>query len=357
MINKIWIRIPVTFVLMFLIISQVKSQELIWSDEFNVDGRIDSEKWHHQTLLPNGSSWYNGEIQHYTDRIENSYVSNGTLKIMAIRENYTQQGITKEFTSARLNSKFAFTYGRVEISARLPMGIGTWPALWTLGQNITEPGGYFAEDFGTTPWPACGEIDIMEHWGSNQNYILSATHTPSSYGGTVNAGGRYIDNVSNQFHLYSLDWDEDKLTFAVDNQIHYVYEPSQQNWETWPFDLNQYLLLNVAILPEIIPTGFTQDAMEIDYVRVYQNNLNDVSLDTADKIKIAPIPTNDIIRISGIKTSTIYSILDYSGIILKKGLLNSNNHSINLTDLSTGMYFLQLNNKDGYIITEKIIVK
>ena len=191
------------FLLTFLMFSKlVFAQTLVWSDEFDYTGPIDSEKWHHQTLLPNGGSWYNGEIQHYTNRIENSFVSDGTLKIMAIRENYTQQGVTKEFTSARLNSKFAFTYGRVEVRAKLPFGVGTWPAIWTLGQNITEPGGYFYSNYGTTPWPACGEIDIMEHWGINQNYISSATHTPSSYGGTVNVGGRYVDNVSSEFHIY-----------------------------------------------------------------------------------------------------------------------------------------------------------
>ena len=340
-----------------LALVNVHAQNLVWSDEFEIDGPINADKWHHQTLIPNGESWYNGEIQHYTNRIENSFVSDGTLKIMAIRENFTQQGITKEFTSARLNSKFAFTYGRVEVLARLPFGLGTWPAIWMLGQNITETGGYFASEYGTTPWPACGEIDIMEHWGANQNYISSATHTPSSYGGTVNVGGRYVDNVSSEFHLYSVDWDETKLTFAVDNQVHYVYQPAEQNMETWPFDLNQYLLLNVAILPEIIPTGFTQDAMEIDYVRVYQNNLNIDPFAGFDKIKIAPNPTRDVVRISGIQGHITYYILDYQGIKLKKGLVNSDDNNIDLKDLATGMYFLQLHGQDRNIITVKIIVK
>ena len=130
---------------------------------------LDSAKWHHQTVIPNGWSWFNGEVQHYTDRLENTYVSDGTPKIVAQKEQFTDQGVTKQYTSARLNSKFAFTYGRVEVRAKMPIGHGTWPAIWMLGKNITERGAYWeTQGFGTTSWPACGEIDIMEHWGRNQ---------------------------------------------------------------------------------------------------------------------------------------------------------------------------------------------
>ncbi|MGB0431516.1 MAG: glycoside hydrolase family 16 protein, partial [Bacteroidia bacterium] len=115
---------------------------LVWSDEFGGEGAIDNEKWHHQTQLPEGNSWYNGELQHYTNRIENSYQKDGYLHLVAKRENFTDQGVTKDYTSARLNSKFAFTYGRVDVKAKLPEGPGTWPALWFLGKNIDEDGGF-----------------------------------------------------------------------------------------------------------------------------------------------------------------------------------------------------------------------
>lgn len=245
---------------------------LVWSDEFDVDGAISSANWFHQTQLPLPGSWFNSEIQHYTDRTDNALVDNGMLLLTAKNEVYTDQGYTKNYTSARLNSKFAFTYGRIEVRAKLPTGVGTWPAIWMLGQNINEDGSYWDnEGFGTTGWPDCGEIDIMEHWGSNQNYISSATHTPSSFGGTVNVGGQIIPTASTDFHVYGLTWTPDKLVFDVDGFIHYVYEPEVYDATTWPFNAPQYILLNVAILPDIDP-AFTSSAMEIDYVRVYQEN-------------------------------------------------------------------------------------
>ena len=116
---------------------------LVWSDEFDGNGAINSANWFHQTQLPAGGSWYNNEVQHYTNRTDNSSVSNGTLKIVAKKESFNDQGHTKQYTSARLNSKFAFTYGRVEIRAKLPTGVGTWPAIWMLGKNINEDGGFW----------------------------------------------------------------------------------------------------------------------------------------------------------------------------------------------------------------------
>jgi len=254
--------------------------QLVWSDEFEATGAVNSEKWFHQTLLPNGQGWYNNELQHYTDRLENSIMEEGLLKIKAIKESFTDQGQTKEYTSARLNSKFSFKYGRIEVRAKLPYGQGTWPAIWTLGKNITEPGAYWElEGFGSSPWPNCGEIDIMEHWGSNQNYVQSAIHTPSSYGGTVNHGGRNLATASTEFHTYAMEWTEDRLVFSIDDIVHYIYNPPIKNNETWPFYAEQYLVLNTAIAPDISP-NFVESALEIDFVRVYQSsNLNLDKLD------------------------------------------------------------------------------
>ncbi|MEE4115396.1 MAG: family 16 glycosylhydrolase [Marinilabiliaceae bacterium] len=271
---------------------------LVWSDEFDTEGAVNSAKWFHQTQLPIAGSWYNGEIQHYTDRTDNSYVENGVLKIVAKKESFTDQGYTKQYTSARLNSKFAFTYGRIEVRAKLPSGVGTWPAIWMLGKNINEDGAYWdTQGYGTTLWPDCGEIDIMEHWGSNQNYVQSATHTPSSFGATVNLGGQSISTASTDFHVYAMEWTSQKLVFSVDDIPHFTYNPVIKDASTWPFDLEQYLILNVAILPEI-SQSFTASSMEIDYIRIYQQStLNSTEILKTPDFNVYPNPFTDNITI------------------------------------------------------------
>ena len=230
---------------------------------------VDESKWFHQTVLPNGNSWHNQEQQHYTNRIDNAYVSDGLLKIKAKKESFKDQGVVKQYTSARLNSKFAFTYGRVEVRAKLPKGHGTWPAIWMLSKNISEAGAYFeTQGFGNQPWPDCGEIDILEHWGKKQNHAQSAVHTRSSFGNTINLGGQRVPTISSEFHIYTLDWTAEKLVFSVDGKQHYTYNPTIKNQATWPFDTPQYVLLNFAI-EKVIDADFTQATFDIDYVRIY----------------------------------------------------------------------------------------
>ena len=230
---------------------------------------VDESKWFHQTVLPNGNSWHNQEQQHYTNRIDNAYVSDGLLKIKAKKESFKDQGVVKQYTSARLNSKFAFTYGRVEVRAKLPKGHGTWPAIWMLSKNISEAGAYFETlGFGNQPWPGCGEIDILEHWGKTQNHAQSAVHTRSSFGNTINLGGQRVPTISSEFHIYTLDWTAEKLVFSVDGKQHYTYNPTIKNQATWPFDTPQYVLLNFAI-EKVIDADFTQATFDIDYVRIY----------------------------------------------------------------------------------------
>ncbi len=327
--------------------------ELVWQDEFNYTGPVDDTKWYHQTQLPQGNSWYNGEIQHYTDRIENAEVSNGTLKITARAEVYFDQGVTKNYTSARLNSKYAFTYGKVDIRAKLPTGVGTWPALWTLGQNIDENGGYWDnQGFDTTPWPACGELDIMEHWGDNQNYISSAIHTPSSFGATVNHGGQVIPTASTDFHVYTMIWTEDYVEFQVDGVTHYVYDPPVKDPSTWPFDAPQYFLFNVAILPIINGTGFTQSAMEVDYIRVYQEENFDTEDQSFSKLAVYPNPVRDILRIEN-ENIQKYQLFNNLGMLIESGEVE--NGQINLAELSNGVYILRLQNTSQNIFTKKLI--
>lgn len=318
--------------------------ELVWSDEFEQDGPIDTEKWYHQTILPNGNSWFNGEIQHYTDRTENSYVEDGKLHIIAKSEAYTDQGVTKNYTSARLNSKFAFTYGRVEVKAKLPTGVGTWPAIWMLGKNIDELGTYWDnEGFGTTPWPACGEIDIMEHWGVNQNFIQSAMHTPSSFGGTVNHGGQVIPTASSDYHVYSLDWYEDRMVFSVDGTVHYVYQPNEQNTSTWPFNEEQFILLNIAIEPSIDP-DFTESSMDIEYVRVYQeSSMNTSNFEENNKLKVSPNPVKNSFILQAVNAHLGDEIQLYNsqGALMKRFTISQLQTNVDVSNLSSGIYFLR----------------
>jgi beta-glucanase (GH16 family) len=332
---------------------------LVWSDEFNGTGTIDTNKWFHQTELPSGGSWYNSEVQHYTNREENSFVKNGNLHIVAKKETFTDQGYTKQYTSARLNSKYAFTYGKVQVRAKLPTGSGTWPAIWMLGKNITEPGGYWTNSYGTTPWPACGEIDIMEHWGNNQNYVSSAMHTTSSSGGTINHGGQIIPTASSAFHLYELIWTSEKMVFSVDGIVHYTYNPETKNSSTWPYDSEQYFLLNIAIQQGGTQASYTESAMEIDYVRVYQEATASVSeINNLLNIKLFPNPVNDKLNIQfplglGKIKGTIYSL---TGQKIQAFIQNSLKKTIEIYNLSDGIYFLKLETEKG-TYTHKIIKK
>jgi len=243
----------------------MKADSLVFSDEFDVEGAVDSSKWLFETVPPNNGSWWNNEKQHYTDRINNAYVSEGTLKIVAKKEEYTFGGSTKNYTSARLNSKFNFTYGRIDIKAKLPEGAGTWPAIWTLGANL-----------GTAGWPICGEIDIMEHWGHKPTKVSSAVHTVACSGVNNCAdnkmGEKIISDYATAFHVYSAEWTSETIKFYLDNQLLYTYSPTPKTANNWPFTKNQFILLNVAMGGNWfdIDPNFSQSAMEIDYVRVYQ---------------------------------------------------------------------------------------
>ncbi|MFV8837364.1 family 16 glycosylhydrolase [Salinimicrobium soli] len=235
------------------------SSALIFADEFNSNGAPNSSRWGYDIGRGN-DGWGNNEVQYYTSRPENVVVENGVLKITARKENY--EGA--DYTSARLltKGKFSFTYGKVEVRAKLPVGGGTWPAIWMLGSNFSSVG-----------WPACGEIDIMEHVGNRPGIVSSAIHTPSSYGGTVNHGETSIQNVSSQFHVYSAEWTAEKIQFAVDGNIFYTYNPTTKNASTWPFNSDQFIILNIAMggsLGGNIDPNFNSGTMEIDYVRVYK---------------------------------------------------------------------------------------
>lgn len=232
---------------------QSSSGAPFWAEEFNVDGRPDATKWKYDI---GAGGWGNQELEYYTDRAENSSVSNGVLKITAKKESYSGSA----YTSARLLSqtKFAFKYGRVEARAKLPAGVGTWPAIWMLGGNIN-----------TVSWPNCGEIDIMEHRGSELNKIFGTLHYPGRSGGNADGNTKLISNATTEFHIYSLDWTASYIKIYVDNQlIHTV-----TNTNSLPFNQDFFLILNVAMggtFAGTIDPNFSAATMEIDYIRIYK---------------------------------------------------------------------------------------
>ncbi|WP_292892040.1 family 16 glycosylhydrolase [Nonlabens sp.] len=336
--------------------------DLVWSDEFNTAGTnnpIDATKWFHQKQLPSGGSWFNGEQQHYTDRLDNSYVANGFLNIVAKREVYTDQGHTKQFTSARLNSKFAFTYGRVEVRAKLPFGDGTWPAIWTLGKNIDEDGGYWDSTYGTTNWPLCGEIDIMEHGLGALNHVSAALHTNCAgcSGNTRNFQSTTLQDVANNFHVYSMNWSPQQITFLIDGQPFYTYNPVIKDVDTYPFFEDQYLLLNVAMggVAGPIDPNFTQSSMVIDYVRVYQNTLSITEENTNESdLKVYPNPAINVVNLQFSQAIDQVDVFDLSGQLLLSETEETN--SLDISAVKTGIYILKVYS-NGIIINKKLVVQ
>jgi len=338
--------------------------DLVWEDEFDGSGAIDSNKWHHQTFGPNGGRWYNEELQHYTDSQTNSFVSGGFLNIVARRQNKTQNGVELDFTSARLNSKYAFTYGRVDVRAKLPFGNGTWPAIWTLGKNISEPGAWFeTQGLGTTLWPACGELDIMEHGLHATNEVSSAIHTTSSSGATVNTATNMLTDVANTFHKYSMNWSPNQITFLIDDVGYYTYnKPSFVDNNNdgiddgWPFSVDQFLLLNIAMggysgTPD---PSFTQSSMVIDYVRVYQNTGLSTDDVFASKFSVYPNPSTDVINIRTDETldkTELYNTLGQ--LILNK---DRNTKQLNIYSIKSGIYLLKIYSGNK-TVTKKVIIE
>ena len=228
---------------------------LIWSDEFNSAGAPDPAKWGYDLGTGSGG-WGNQEAQYYTNRAENVVVSNGTLKITAKAESYSGSN----YTSARIltKGKFSFQYGRVDVRAKLPAGGGTWPAIWALGDDISTVG-----------WPACGEIDIMEHVGNSLNKVHFTLHYPGHSGGNATGTSKMIPNVTTEFKVYSIIWTAESIVFLVDDVPQYTFP----NNSTIPYNKKFFLILNVAMggtFGGAIDPAFKTGTMEIDYVRVYQ---------------------------------------------------------------------------------------
>jgi len=242
---------------------------MTWNDEFNgADGSApDSTKW---TYDIGGSGWGNQELETYTNRPVNAQVKGGNLVITAQKETFTgTDGITREYTSARLKTQGLFNqaYGRFEARIKIPAGQGMWPAFWTLGNDITTNG-----------WPKCGEIDIMENIGREPGLVHGSLHGPSSTAPTSDetSSASLSNNASfaADFHVYAVEWEPTQIRFYVDSNNYSTFDKA--SWPTngtWVFDHPFFIILNVAVggtwpgSPDVT-TQFPQQ-MLVDYIRVY----------------------------------------------------------------------------------------
>ena len=272
--------------------SQPGSQwKLVWSDEFNEPGLPNAAKWDYETGFIR-----NNEQQYYTrERKENARVEDGMLIIEARKEqwknpDYDPAGKAKgkgrrsrefaDYTSASLTTrgKASWTYGRIEVRAKLPAGRGTWPAIWMLGTNRQ------------VGWPACGEIDIMEFVGFEPGIIHANIHT-KKYNHVLKTGKGdkiTIADASEAFHVYAVEWRPDRLDFFVDNQKYFTFNNEGTGADVWPYDKEQYLILNLAIGgawggQKGIDDGIFPQRYCLDYVRVYAQDTQPAAAKTLDR--------------------------------------------------------------------------
>lgn len=236
---------------------------LIWADEFN-GSFVNTSNWTYET---GASGWGNNELQNYTNG-NNAEIKDGKLILTATKVNNDQTVGSYNSTRMITKGKQEFTYGRIEVRAKLPSGRGIWPAIWMLGANIDA-----------VSWPACGEIDILEYVGYQENTIHSTVHTSAGFGDNGSGSSKTLETAEEEFHIYGLSWTADELVFYTDEpeNITYRYAPIPKTAANWPFSKPHFFILNIAVggnwggVQGIDDAIFPQ-IMEIDYVRVYQKD-------------------------------------------------------------------------------------
>ncbi len=256
--------------------STIKKYQLVWADEFDINGKPDPSKWTYELGFVRAN-----EKQYYTDSLNNVRVENGTLIIEARKEkiknntppfferpSYVDEIEYADYTSASLTTRgvIDWQYAKIEIKAKLPKGRGTWPAFWMLGRN-----------WGDTPWPECGEIDIMEHVGYDPGVVHGTIHTKAYNHVLKTQKGKTtkVENVFDEYHVYGLEWTPEKIDFLVDGKVYNSIKNEHKTIAEWPFDQKFHLKLNVAVgggwggRKGIDDSIFPQQ-MLVDYVRVYQ---------------------------------------------------------------------------------------
>ena len=337
----------------------VKSQtwSLVWSEEFNVNGAPNAANWLYEIHAP---GWVNNELQSYTNSASNSYVQGGNLVITTICPNPTSQ--TPSYTSARINSTNSWTYGRFEISAKLPKGRGMWPAIWMLYSNGT---------YGNGGWPDNGELDIMEEVGYDQGVIHGSAHCNLRNTGNPYTGTLPVSDCSDAFHVYAMEWSADKIDMFVDQTKYMTVYNNGSGWQQWPWNTPFHFILNIAVggswggLQGVDNTVFPQ-SMLIDYVRVYKDvsAVSEINNDLINSIKLYPNPSKDSFNVQLNNTLSCKSVkivvFSVGGKqVLSKEFKNvTEPMDINFADykLAAGMYMVNIITDKG-TVNKKLIIK
>lgn len=241
---------------------------LVWSDEFNYSGAPDSLKWNYDLgdacNLGCGCGWGNNELEYYTKESKNVIVKDGNLVITAIKE----KKVNSDYTSTRLvtKGKAAWQYGKIEARLKLPSGKGTWPAFWMLPEENVYGG-----------WPKSGEIDIMEHVGYEPTKLYGTVHTQAfNHGiGTQVGDNMVVSDMEDEFHIYGIEWTENKIDFYCDNEVYFTFKKQSEKSAEWPFNQQFHLLINLAVGgnwggSQGIDEHIWPQQLLVDYVRVYQ---------------------------------------------------------------------------------------
>lgn len=284
--------------------AQTTEWELVWSDEFDYTGVPDPQKWSFDTS-GNNWNWGNDEAQNYTTSKDgNAWVEDGKLVIEARKEDYywAGDGETKNYTSARLITRYKgdWLYGKIEVRAKLPRGVGIWPAIWMMPTDDVYGG-----------WPKSGEIDIMEYVGFDKSNVHANVHHTSTNPDKRSEGQGATKSVYSPYsvyHTYGLIWTEDKMEFQVNGNTYMTYKNEGKGHITWPFDQRFHLILNVAVggtwggQQGIDDTIFPQQ-MLVDYVRVYKAVPVDTSVETVQNKEVP----KEVYSLNGTSVSSVNS--------------------------------------------------
>lgn len=239
--------------------------ELIWSDDFDNEGLPDPDKWDYETTGPLKNEEFE-LFQHYmASRIENTRCEKSCLVIEARKEKY----MDSLFTSASIFSKTAWKYVKIEVKAKLPKGVGIWPAIWMLPEGFSGEG-----------WPNCGEIDLVEHIGQKPKDVFFNVNT-GTYNimmGTAKGRHFHIDNLYDEFHTYLIEWTTGEIRFFMDDNLTFEFQKESNDVNDWPFDKPFFLklMLAVGLLNDFNDGGTEVDysvfpgQLLIDYVRIYE---------------------------------------------------------------------------------------